>query len=62
MAQFKNDYRLNAEESARITCNSCERKATTGQNNGSAPFWYHCDTHAAMGRTLGSSFIKEHSC
>lgn len=40
---FANDYRLTLEDSQRIKCAECGNPATTGQNNGSAPFWYHCD-------------------
>jgi hypothetical protein len=47
MAKYKNDYKLTAADSKRIQCDSCTEPATTGQNNGGAPFWYHCDKHAA---------------
>lgn len=56
MTQFKNDYRLSPAESARIKCSGyeeCGAQATTGQNNGGAPFWYHCDVCAAWGRQTG---------
>jgi hypothetical protein len=46
---FKNDYKLKPADSARIKC-SCGAQATTGQNNGGAPFWYHCDECAEVGR------------
>ena len=49
---FINDYRLSAADSARITC-QCGKPATTGQNNGSAPFWYHCDACAEHCRQTG---------
>jgi hypothetical protein len=56
MAQFKNDYRLTPVESARIKCSNykeCGAQATTGQNNGTAPFWYHCDACAEHCRQTG---------
>jgi hypothetical protein len=53
MTTFKNDYKLTPVESSRIKCGQCEQPATTGQNQGSAPFWYHCDTHAEHARQTG---------
>jgi hypothetical protein len=55
---FKNDYRLNAADSARITCQAvgCDKQATTSQNEGSAPFNYMCDEHAEMGRSTGKFY------
>ena len=51
---FANDYKLSPSESARIECsNHCGAQATTGQNNGGAPFWYHCDSCAEVGRQTG---------
>lgn len=50
--KFLNDYHLTPAESARIKC-SCGAQATTGQNNGGAPFWYHCDTCAEHCRQTG---------
>ena len=50
---FLNDYSLSPEESARIACQQCGAPATTGQNNGSAPFWYHCDGCADRCRQSG---------
>jgi hypothetical protein len=59
MTQFKNDYRLSPAESARIKCSGyeeCGAQATTGQNNGGAPFWYHCDECAEVGRRTGNFY------
>ena len=66
--QVLRDYRLSASESARIQCtafaiggsvfSSCPEPATFGQNRGSAPFWYHCDLHAALLRDTGSVWPK----
>ena len=50
MNGFKNDYKLSPADSARIQCGQCGKPATTGQNNGGAPFWYHCDECAEVGR------------
>jgi hypothetical protein len=57
------DYALSAADSARIRCTAhslegdpntlCHRQAAYAQNRGSAPFWYHCDEHAAMWRGTG---------
>ena len=52
---FINDYKLSPEESARIKC-PCGESATTGQNNGGAPFWYHCDVCAEHCRKTGHFF------
>ena len=49
---FVNDYKLSPEVTARVQCSTCGAPATTGQNNGSAPFWYHCDDCAEQLRTL----------
>ena len=50
---FVNDYKLSPEVTARVQCSTCGAPATTGQNNGSAPFWYHCDDCAEQGRRIG---------
>ena len=60
------DYHLSASDTARIQCTApsldgnplsrCPSQATHGQNAGSAPFWYHCDSHAALWRNSKKSF------
>ena len=58
--QFKNDYKLTPADSARIECsNHCGAQATTGQNNGGAPFWYHCDACAEHCRQTGHFYITD---
>lgn len=38
---FTSDYQIdNRTES--IVCDGCDWPATTGMNNGAAPFWYLC--------------------
>lgn len=69
--QVLRDYQLSTEDSARIQCtapaiggsalSSCTEQATFGQNRGSAPFWYHCDTHAELLRTSGSVWPRASS-
>lgn len=49
---FVNDYKLNPADSARIKCH-CGAQATTGQNNGGAPFNYTCDACAELCRQTG---------
>jgi len=52
------DYKLTARDSLRIMCDApfegniarCGEPATTGQNDGVAPFWYRCDAHAQKWR------------
>jgi hypothetical protein len=58
---FKNDYPLSPEDSARIDCDvpGCDRRATTGQSSGCAPFYYHCDFHAELGRRTGRFYTSE---
>lgn len=61
-ARIRRDYRLSQSDSERIQCTAfdgsmfarCPEHATFGQNDGSAPFWYHCDTHAELLRSTGS--------
>lgn len=50
--KFLNDYRLSPADSARIKC-SCGEPATTGQNDGGAPFNYSCDACAEHCRQTG---------
>lgn len=61
MRTFKNDYKLTAADSKRIQCSApdCDDHATTGQNNGGAPFGYFCDFHAEMGRQTGKYFASK---
>jgi len=58
---FKNDYKLSPTTSARIKCDQCCQPATTGQNNGGAPFWYHCDACAEVGRQTGHFYSEADS-
>ena len=53
MTNFINDYKLSESDTKRIKCGMCDLPASTGQNNGTAPFWYHCDKHAEQARTTG---------
>ena len=50
MAKYKNDYKLTESDSKRISCDECKAPATTGQNNGGAPFWYRCNKCAEEAR------------
>ena len=58
---FKNDYRLGPEIGSTIKCQQCGQPATTGQNNGGAPFWYHCDACAEVGRQTGHFYSEADS-
>lgn len=49
---FTSDYQIeNRTES--IVCDGCDWPATTGMNQGSAPFWYLCGHCAHVARTYG---------
>ena len=50
MTKYKNDYKLTESDSKRISCDECKAPATTGQNNGGAPFWYRCNKCAEEAR------------
>ena len=63
---YQYDYKLTAQDSLRIRCDapvggsseSCGLPATTGQNDGSAPFGYRCDEHAQQRRTGHQPFPR----
>jgi hypothetical protein len=54
---FTSDYSIK-NESDRIVCDCCDWPATTGMNNGAAPFWYLCGHCALLARMSGRIEVK----